>query len=52
MPTQLTCWMSKASKQSSLGSKFASQPYTIVDGEWKGDDFVQIAYTKEGSDEI
>ena len=30
-------------------AKFASQPYTIVDGEWKGDDFVQIAYTKEGA---
>ena len=30
-------------------AKFQSQPYTIVDGEWKGDDFVQIAYTKEGA---
>ncbi len=30
-------------------AKFKSQPYTIVDGEWKGDDFVQIAYTKDGA---
>lgn len=30
-------------------AKFKTQPYTIVDGEWKGDDFVQIAYTKEGA---
>lgn len=29
--------------------KFSSQPYTIVDSEWKGDDFVQIAYTKKGA---
>ena len=30
-------------------AKFKSQPYTIVDSEWKGDDFVQIAYTKDGA---
>jgi len=29
--------------------KFKSQPYTIVDSEWKGDDFVQIAYTRDGA---
>ena len=30
-------------------AKFKSQPYTIVNSEWKGDDFVQIAYTKDGA---
>ena len=30
-------------------AKFASQPYTIINSEWKGDEFVQIAYTKEGA---
>lgn len=29
--------------------KFKSQPYTIVDSEWRGDDFVQIAYTRDGA---
>ena len=42
--------LDEQSKQArAAGSKFQSQPYTIVDGEWKGDDFVQIAYTKEGA---
>ena len=30
-------------------AKFKSQPYTIVNSEWKGDDFVQIAYTTDGA---
>jgi len=30
-------------------AKFKSQPYTILNSEWKGPDFVQIAYTKEGA---
>jgi hypothetical protein len=35
--------------RASWEAKFKSQPYTIVDSEWKGNDFVQIAYTKEGA---
>ena len=30
-------------------SKFEAQPYTILNSEWKGADFVQIAYTKDGA---
>ena len=30
-------------------AKFASQPYTIVDGEWKGDEFAQLAHIRGGA---
>lgn len=30
-------------------AKFKNQPFTILDSEWKGPDFMQISYTKTGA---
>jgi hypothetical protein len=30
-------------------AKFKNQPYTILDSEWKGPDFMQVSYTKTGA---
>jgi len=30
-------------------AKFKSQPYVIMDSEWKGNEFVQIGYTEKGA---
>jgi hypothetical protein len=30
-------------------AKFKSQPYTILDSEWAGSEFVELGYTKEGA---
>jgi len=30
-------------------SKFEAQPFTIIDGDWKGNEFVQIVHTSKGA---
>ena len=30
-------------------ARFKAQPYTILDSEWKGNEFVQLGYTKDGA---